>query len=264
MEGQLCYGEVPFQTLQISRTTPLIPHSRFGARLSEVVAASAALSHEPEHPREDLLSASWVCSMENMSANLIEGFCSGDWEISITCIVSEWGWLKPRRVLVWKKKSRSLKKQQQQRKTLLHRCQVRLWAGAGVWAEELDWLPTTEGGPSCRALALTTAPLLRNRRLISPGLDESIWRTVEKIIKNKWDGGTMEKRQRAVMCSEMAGGRNNAVETNREWLCIWGRASVPLEGHSFNRKVAQRWRNLESLAAMEGDVSVCVCVCVCI
>lgn len=83
--------------------------------------------------------------------------------------------------------------------------------------------------------------------------------TVEKILKNKWDGGTMEKWQAAVMCSEMAGGRNNVAETNWEWLPSWGPALVPLEGHSAKKPAVWRWENLWNWVVLCGEWKVRVC-----
>lgn len=172
--------------------SPLIPHSRFTARLSEMLAGCPALSHELVHLWEDLLSACWVCSIENMSAKLIEGLCSGDWEILITGIVSEQGWLGLWCILSGKK-DRSLKTTT--KNNLAEWWQVQLWEGAGVWAEEQDCFPPTEWGSPPAGPWLTPAPLLRNRRLISPVLNESVWKNCWENTKNKWDGGMVEKRQ---------------------------------------------------------------------
>lgn len=123
---------------------PVIPRSRFIARLPVALAASAALSHEPEHLREDLLSAYWLCGMENMSAKLLESFCFcrlrdfNPWYCQwvgkiVATVVSLSG-----------KKCRSLKHKKQET-TLLSRCQG-LWELLQVYKPTGAWFLSCQGG----------------------------------------------------------------------------------------------------------------------
>lgn len=154
----------------------MIPFSGFSSWLSVVLAASAALSHEPEHLGENLLSAYWVCSVENLSAKLIESFCSWGLRDFNHCYCQ---WVGMIGVMVYhclkKKKLKKIKNKKKNHN--LSRCQVQLWAACRCanWLE-LGWFPPGVGEPSCGAMQLTTAPLLRNRRLISLVLNESVWR----------------------------------------------------------------------------------------
>ena len=75
-------------------------------------------------------------------------------------------------VLVWKKKSRRLKKRKLTQVGAKFSCE--LWQVCKLTGAGLVY--SQGGGPSCKSMQLTTAPLLRNRRLISSVLNESLWR----------------------------------------------------------------------------------------
>lgn len=76
-----------------------------------------------------------------------------------------------------KKKEQKLKNNKNNNKKLIQagaKSSCELWQAYELTGAELVY--SQGGGPSCKSMQLTTAPLLRNRKLISSVLNESVWR----------------------------------------------------------------------------------------